>query len=273
MKEKVWLILLLLLLLELSYAASSSSGRPFHTTLHSMVASSSNGNATYINSMTVDEQLYSRQLLVYGKSAQKRMQDAHVLVIGDSPLTAEIVKNLALAGLGRISISGSDGSSVGKEGYARQPSARDKDIMGDLNGDITGAVIKDKENMKIDERHKSESRLLGDVVDLVSYARGLNPYVTASHADISKRPHQHNEEDKDNVNDYTVIIVVDSLFESSFDLHRAYPGITKKAKLISCGVQGVCGYILNDFGEHYIEDADGEDVKVRYDVFPEYTNI
>ena len=268
MKEKLWLILLLLLLLELSNAASSASGRPFHAMLHGIVASSSNINATDVNSMAVDEQLYSRQLLVYGKSAQKRMQDAHVLVIGDSPLTAEIVKNLALAGLGRISISGSDGTSVGKEGYARQPSARDKDIMGDLDeGEITGAVIKDEENMKIDERHKSESRLLGDVVDLVSYARGLNPYVTASYADISKRPHQHDGEDKDkdryNVNDYTVIIVVDSLFESSFDLHRAYPGITKKAKLISCGVQGVCGYILNDFGKHYIEDADGEDVKVR----------
>ena len=118
MKEKLWLILLLLLLLELSNAASSASGRPFHAMLHGIVASSSNINATDVNSMAVDEQLYSRQLLVYGKSAQKRMQDAHVLVIGDSPLTAEIVKNLALAGLGRISISGSDGTSVGKEGYA-----------------------------------------------------------------------------------------------------------------------------------------------------------
>ena len=34
------------------------------------------------SSRNVDEGLYSRQLLVYGKSAQRKMQDAHVLVIG-----------------------------------------------------------------------------------------------------------------------------------------------------------------------------------------------
>jgi hypothetical protein len=34
------------------------------------------------NEDQVDEQLYSRQLLVYGKSAQRKMQEAHILVIG-----------------------------------------------------------------------------------------------------------------------------------------------------------------------------------------------
>lgn len=52
----------------------------------------------------IDEQLYSRQLFVYGTSAQKSLLHSHVLVIGCSPLTVEIVKNLALGGIGMISI-------------------------------------------------------------------------------------------------------------------------------------------------------------------------
>lgn len=56
----------------------------------------------------VDEQLYSRQLLVYGKSSQKRLMGAHVLLYGanyeSEDLLAEVAKNLALAGVGKISI-------------------------------------------------------------------------------------------------------------------------------------------------------------------------
>ena len=39
---------------------------------------------------TVDEQLYSRQLLVYGKSAQRKMQDSHILVAGDRCIPTRI---------------------------------------------------------------------------------------------------------------------------------------------------------------------------------------
>ena len=59
----------------------------------------------------VDEQLYSRQLFVYGRRAQQQLQDSHVLIMGDGPVTAEVVKNLALAGVGRLSIIGSDGGA------------------------------------------------------------------------------------------------------------------------------------------------------------------
>jgi hypothetical protein len=61
-----------------------------------------------------------------------------------SPLTTEIVKNLALAGVGSISID---------------------------------------TNMSLDD--KSRARLLGQSVDLVSYARTLNPYVKVPHKSYS----------------------------------------------------------------------------------------
>jgi hypothetical protein len=55
----------------------------------------------------VDEQLYSRQIFVYGKSAQQSLSTSRVVVHGDhAALKAEIVKNLALAGVGKLTIVG-----------------------------------------------------------------------------------------------------------------------------------------------------------------------
>ena len=53
----------------------------------------------------VDEQLYSRQIFVYGKSAQQFLSSSNVVIRGShTPLIAEIVKNLALAGVGKLTL-------------------------------------------------------------------------------------------------------------------------------------------------------------------------
>jgi hypothetical protein len=52
----------------------------------------------------IDVALYSRQLLVYGSSAQQKLQNSHVLLYNSGQLAIEILKNLALAGVGKISI-------------------------------------------------------------------------------------------------------------------------------------------------------------------------
>lgn len=89
----------------------------------------------------VDEQLYSRQLFVYGRSAQKRLSASHVLLYGgsskDDSLLAEVAKNLALAGVGKLSI--------------RMP-AREKWTNADL---------------------------IGESSDLVAYCAEINPFVQA----------------------------------------------------------------------------------------------
>ncbi len=53
----------------------------------------------------IDTQLYSRQLFVYGLSAQKSLLNANILVTGSGSLLEEVVKNLALAGVGRITLA------------------------------------------------------------------------------------------------------------------------------------------------------------------------
>lgn len=62
-----------------------------------------------------DEQLYSRQIFVYGKSAQQQLLNGHVLLYGNGQVAAEILKNLALAGVGKISLIDNDVNRVGPE--------------------------------------------------------------------------------------------------------------------------------------------------------------
>lgn len=75
----------------------------------------------------VDSGLYSRQLLVLGMSGQLAIHDAHVLVVGDGTLASEVAKNLALAGVGKLSLASTlmsqSGNTchagVGLENYAK----------------------------------------------------------------------------------------------------------------------------------------------------------
>lgn len=57
-----------------------------------------------IDSPTIDESLYSRQLYVLGKEAMLKMQNANVLVIGLKGLGVEIAKNVALAGVKSLAL-------------------------------------------------------------------------------------------------------------------------------------------------------------------------
>ena len=53
---------------------------------------------------TLDSTLYSRQLFVYGESAQRLLKASHIAVLGSNSVAHEVVKNLALAGLGRLTV-------------------------------------------------------------------------------------------------------------------------------------------------------------------------
>lgn len=52
----------------------------------------------------IDTALYSRQLLVFGKSAQLRLLEGHVVIVGLNSLTHEIIKNIALSGVGKLTV-------------------------------------------------------------------------------------------------------------------------------------------------------------------------
>eukprot|EP00095_Tigriopus_kingsejongensis_P004446 maker-scaffold168_size293125-snap-gene-0.16 protein:Tk04446 transcript:maker-scaffold168_size293125-snap-gene-0.16-mRNA-1 annotation:"ubiquitin-like modifier activating enzyme 1 isoform x1" len=66
--------------------------------------SDSTGNPSESADLLVDENLYSRQLYVIGNEAQRRLQGSHVLVCGLDGLGLEVCKNLALSGVGAITL-------------------------------------------------------------------------------------------------------------------------------------------------------------------------
>lgn len=54
--------------------------------------------------LEIDESLYSRQLYVVGKEAMKKMMNSKVLVIGLDGLGQEVVKNVCLTGVSRVTL-------------------------------------------------------------------------------------------------------------------------------------------------------------------------
>ena len=48
--------------------------------------------------------LYDRQLRLWGVDAQKRLKNSRVIIVGATPLTGEVAKNLILAGVNRVMI-------------------------------------------------------------------------------------------------------------------------------------------------------------------------
>lgn len=63
------------------------------------------GASNHHISPAIDESFYSRQLLVYGQSAQAKLANSKVLLVGKGGLLEEVVKNLALTGIGHLVLS------------------------------------------------------------------------------------------------------------------------------------------------------------------------
>lgn len=69
---------------------------------------------------------YSRQILLHGIAAQRRLKAARVLVIGAGGLGATLLPSLAAAGIGSITIV--DGDRVEQSNLGRQNIFRERDI-------------------------------------------------------------------------------------------------------------------------------------------------
>ena len=60
-----------------------------------------------------DVALYDRQIRLWGMDAQARMRSAHVCIAGLNGLATEVIKNLVLAGIGKLTML--DDSHVSKD--------------------------------------------------------------------------------------------------------------------------------------------------------------
>ncbi len=146
----------------------------------------------------VDEQLYSRQLFVYGRTAQQRLGKAHVLLydmtgisgtsgVSAHPLAAEVAKNLALAGVGSLtivtheSVPSTATPLTPQSAQGSRDSRDDKDTCADM--DMGGTW-----------------RLQGSAADLAAYCAEINPAVSVRRVVLPSNPRNPPEKGKINHN-------------------------------------------------------------------------
>lgn len=181
---------------------------------------------TTTTSTLIDEQRYSRQLFVYGRRAQQRLQEGHVIVVcgeegaGGASLAAETIKNLALAGIGRISVYQPEGGR--------------------------------------------RSRLQGSARSLAAYAHELNPLVVAqdvpSLAALGDLIAAVGRGDDVSEEGGAVVLAADtSLAAMSALSNQCRLEGRGRVLFTGCRVESVCGLVVNDFGPRFeVTDVDGD---------------
>ncbi|CAG9463103.1 unnamed protein product [Pedinophyceae sp. YPF-701] len=110
------------------------------------------------------EDLYDRQLGVWGVEAQKKMSASKVMLVGTDGLTAEVAKNITLAGIGSVILCSSgtvaDCSPCNFLVAGAQPEARPCDAMAAVLSDMNPFV-------KFETLHKAPAELgEGDLTGL-----------------------------------------------------------------------------------------------------------
>lgn len=162
--------LLTLLLLCCGYQVVCRTIRPWVTMLSLGSRDSAKLNVPQGEVNKIDTGLYSRQLFVYGTDAQQLLSSASALVVGESPLVSEVVKNLALTGVGKLTVPAFDFKTRGTPALIGNDSsasyAKSLNSLIDVreytnfnealnNGDFTTAVVLDKslEDLKTIDKH------------------------------------------------------------------------------------------------------------------------
>jgi len=211
---------------------------------------SNNDDDNDTTTIVVDEQLYSRQLLVLGKKGQQSIQKAHVLIKGVGPLTSEIVKNLAMAGIGKLSITENDSSINSNRTINFNDNSNDDDDDDDDNEHNDN----NNEDNDIEEQSIFSSKswsIKGTARSLVDYATTLNPNVKAvavPHDIVIKE------------GEYSLVICADTNLHDLEEVNSQCRNTS--TMMIGSNVNGVSGFIFNDLLPSFeVNDCDGEETK------------
>lgn len=168
---------------------------------------------------TTQDHRYSRQSYTIGQDAQTKLSSASILVIGYNTLAQEIIRNLALIGVNKISIF-----------------VNDKILKQTLS--TTGLYYPMTNNtIPLDDLKK------------------LNPTIKIECVNILDEDYELDK--KKIISNYNLAILTNSSIDDATDINRMTHkfGIP----FIMCGTYGLMGYVFNDFGENFtIGDLDGE---------------
>ncbi|WFD44441.1 E1 ubiquitin-activating enzyme [Malassezia psittaci] len=103
---------------------SNPQSAAFHTSVNLIMSLTMSAKE---QGVTEDEAaLYDRQIRLWGLEAQNRMRSAHVVIYGLSSVATEVIKNIVLSGIGRLTIV--DANSVLEEDLGAGFFFRDSDL-------------------------------------------------------------------------------------------------------------------------------------------------
>ncbi len=199
----------------------------------------SSSNASHAH--TINEALYSRQLYVLGKDAQRRLQQSRVLLCGEmNGLAIEIGKNLALAGVKALALVDTPASSV---------------TVADLSANFY--VSPDHIASSIDRAEAVKEKLqeLNNAVPIITLSTR-----NSSDSESKKVTMTFDDAPDTGYGHYQVVVCINAPKElvmklSSF-CHEHQP---KPIAFISTGMYGLYTYAFSDFGPEWeVLDPDGE---------------
>lgn len=167
----------------------------------------------------VDEDLYSRQLLTYGKGAMKRMAMSNVLIMGMSGLGIEIAKNIILSGVKMVTLADSSASKITYTDLSSNYYATEEDVG----------------------KHPIEVCL---------------PKLAELNANVRVTPLTF-DPFSDQVGTFDVVVMVDHSLENQLNMNKICR--KNSVKFISTSTIGLFGQVFTDFGKFTVEDVDGEE--------------
>ncbi|KAH7103459.1 hypothetical protein BKA62DRAFT_62194 [Auriculariales sp. MPI-PUGE-AT-0066] len=216
-------------------------------------------------SITEDEAaLYDRQIRLWGLEAQQRMRNAAILVIGLKGVATETIKNIVLAGIGRLVVLDPEnltGEDLGAGFFFRDDEVGQKRVdaakprIQSLNPLVQVDVISDQWELKDDEKLESLVRQV-DLVILTDASQSTISRVN----DISRR----NSKPFYCGGTYglTGYIFVDLLRHEYVATEKPKPGSTEPPKTIRTSIE------YNSFGDALAYNWSSLKRKVQRDAQP-----
>lgn len=186
---------------------------------------------------SIDTSLYSRQLFVYGKSAQMKLLEGKVVLIAeDDLLSFEVAKNLALTGVGKIALYS----------YKGNYSSEVLRISGD-DGSLSEFISALNPYVKVSFLHSHEVVLIAFQVQNISFSTSL-PYGSLPNY----------------LHDAVIVICSNNLTTINQWNHFAR---RNNARTVAMYQTGKFGFVFDDFLDDFqVLDVEGE-------VFKEVTTL
>lgn len=168
--------------------------------------------------LSVDEDLYSRQLLAFGKGAMSKMMESDVLILGLNGLGVEIAKNVILSGVRSVVLGDSSTAKISYSDLASNYYVSESDVSKHPLPIVLPKLAELNPNVKV-------------------LSLEIDPFV-------------------DDISMFNVVVMVNHSLDAQLlmDMHCQEYGV----KFISASTVGLFGQVFVNFGDHVVDDTDGE---------------